>query len=378
MLLIAAVIAHACVDGQVPPDGGRTNWASGKVYRDLQYGNATPARLQTLDLYTTSAAADDGSAPAPCVIYVHGGGWRGGMKEAPWWMLSLRQHGFHVVAVGYRLSTHAKHPAQIEDVENAVRYLKTNAAEWNLDPTRILAVGASAGGHLASLLGTRNGPSSDARVVGVVNFFGPSLLWGVDGENTKMLLGCDSPSKNGTACYDKAHDASPIEHVAPDNPPFLHFHGTCDTTVPIESSQMLQDALNMSGVDSTLIIVPHVGHAKENVMRATTKGYVNEDLFHAWISQTAACGASEGLLFGGGTIEGKCESSSCTDCPTADDLLLIIGIIAGSFTCLLVLAAVVWRRRRARAERAAQASGPFTESSASSSESTVKEASTAV
>merc|ERR1719231_1350595 len=156
--------------------------------------------------------------------------------------------GFHVVAVGYRLSTHAKHPAQIEDVENAVRYLKTNAAEWNLDPTRILAVGASAGGHLASLLGTRNGPSSDARVVGVVNFFGPSLLWGVDGENTKMLLGCDSPSKNGTACYDKAHDASPIEHVAPDNPPFLHFHGTCDTTVPIESSQMLQDALNMSGV----------------------------------------------------------------------------------------------------------------------------------
>lgn len=375
MLLIAAIIAHACLDGQVP-GGGRTNWPNGQVYHDVQYGDATPADRQTLDLYTTSAADVNGSAPAPCAIYIHGGGWRGKEKEAPQWLLSLRKRGFHVAAIGYRLSSHAKHPAQIEDVENAVRYLKTNAAQWNLDPTRIVAVGASAGGHLASLLGTRNGPSSDARVIGVVNFFGPSLLYGVDSDQVKQLLGCNSPSKNGTACYDKARDASPIEHVAADNPPFLHFHGTCDTTVPIESTYMFHDAFNTSNVDSTLVVVPGVGHARDHIMRASTNGTMNADLLHEWVTQIATCGASEGILFGGGTIESTCAGSECTECPAMHNLILIVSIVAGSVICLLALAALVWRRRRGRAQRDAQAS-QFPEVTAST-ESTVKEASSAV
>merc|ERR1719453_2677704 len=105
-------------------------------------------------LYETSAAEE--MPPVPCILFVHGGSWRGGDKrDVPDWALALRQRGYHVASTNYRLTPNdnSTHPAQIEDVESAVRFLKDGAATYNLNPDQIVAIGPSAGGHLVSLLG---------------------------------------------------------------------------------------------------------------------------------------------------------------------------------------------------------------------------------
>ena len=89
----------------------------GEVHYDLSFGDDP---LQTLDLYKTSAAAE-GMPPVPCIMFVHGGGWSGGDKRTnenpPEWLLSLRQHGYHVASTNYRLAPAHGNPAQIDDVE---------------------------------------------------------------------------------------------------------------------------------------------------------------------------------------------------------------------------------------------------------------------
>src|SRR5207244_967611 len=89
----------------------------------------------------------------PVVVWIHGGAWRGGNKtRCP--AVFLTGKGFAVVSVNYRLSQHAVFPAQIEDCKAAIRWLRANAKQYQLDPDHIGVWGASAGGHLVALLGT--------------------------------------------------------------------------------------------------------------------------------------------------------------------------------------------------------------------------------
>lgn len=113
---------------------------------DIPYCTASSA--QTLDIYYPAS-----QGPWPVVIYVHGGSWMEGSKaEGAGWQ-TLTDHGFLVASIGYRLAAESKFPAMIEDVKCAVRYLRANSQLHNLDPNRIGAIGASAGGHLVGLLG---------------------------------------------------------------------------------------------------------------------------------------------------------------------------------------------------------------------------------
>src|SRR3954465_965676 len=155
-----------------PPEGT-------KVHRDLEYVRGGHER-QRLDLYVPEKA--DG--PLPVIVWVHGGAWLGGSKEGGGPALPFVRRGYAVASVNYRLSQHARFPAQIEDCKAAIRWLRANAKTYKLDPDRFGAWGASAGVHLVALLGT-SGDVKDlggdggttgqsSRVQAVVDWFGPT------------------------------------------------------------------------------------------------------------------------------------------------------------------------------------------------------------
>ncbi|MCX7825807.1 MAG: alpha/beta hydrolase, partial [Verrucomicrobiae bacterium] len=138
-------VGHPAPPARVP-DGVR-------AHRDLAYVENGHAR-QKLDLYLPEKAA----APLPLIIWVHGGGWAAGSKDQCQPLRSgYTSRGYAVASIGYRLSSDAIFPAQIEDCKAAIRWLRAHAKQYGLNPDRFGVWGSSAGGHLAALLGTTGG-----------------------------------------------------------------------------------------------------------------------------------------------------------------------------------------------------------------------------
>jgi acetyl esterase/lipase len=235
-----------------------------KVHRDLEYVPGGHER-QKLDLYLPEKA--DG--PLPLVVWVHGGAWRQGSKErCP--AVPLVSRGYAVASINYRLSQHAKFPAQIEDCKAAIRWLRANAKKYGLDPNHIGVWGASAGGHLVALLGTAGdvkelegklgNSEQSSRVQAVVDWFGPTDFTqmagrdGADNPVAQLLGGPVSQNK------EKAALASPVTHVSKDDPPFLIMHGTEDKLVPLNQSERLAEALQKAGVEVTIKKLEGAGH----------------------------------------------------------------------------------------------------------------------
>ena len=116
------------------------------VMRNLEYGRGS-GRAMLLDLYLPEKS----DKPLPLIIWIHGGAWMGGSKDTGSPALQFTTSGYAVAHVGYRLSPEAKFPAQINDCKAAVRWLRANAKKYNLDATKFIAWGSSAGGHLVAL-----------------------------------------------------------------------------------------------------------------------------------------------------------------------------------------------------------------------------------
>jgi acetyl esterase/lipase len=151
-----------------------------EVVRGKSYGGSGTSNL--LDLYLPAKSAE----PVPLVIWIHGGGWESGSKEA-WPAIFLVDKGFAVASSNYQLSPEASFPAQIYDCKAAVRWLRANAKTYRIDPERFGSWGGSAGGHLAALLGTSSEdktlerpvgrhPKVSSRVQAVCDWFGPTDL----------------------------------------------------------------------------------------------------------------------------------------------------------------------------------------------------------
>ena len=149
-----------------------------------------------------------------------------------------------------------------------MRHIRANAAEYNIDPNRIGAWGASAGGHLVALLGTSDQSAGwdvgqyldqSSRVNVVVDMYGFSdltteyVVGNVRGLD-RMVFAARSPADPILA------EASPVSHITPDDPPFLILHGDMDPVVPYTQSQILHDRLLTAGVSSSLVIVHNGGH----------------------------------------------------------------------------------------------------------------------
>ena len=184
--------------------------------------------------------------------------------------------GYAVASIGYRLSSQAKYPAQIEDCRAAIRWLRAHASDYGLDPARIGVWGASAGGHLAALLGTAAGErrfdvgehlDQSSAVQCVIDSFGPAdlLHWG----DPPLLAALDTPDTAvarllGGRVRDHeelARLASPVAFVDRHSAPFLILHGQNDPIVPAQQSMVLDAALRRAGVESTLVLIPGGGHS---------------------------------------------------------------------------------------------------------------------
>ena len=110
------------------------------TYADVAYG---PHERNVVDFYKV-----DSDKPTPLVVYFHGGGWRNGSKKdlKHKFCGTVMESGFAFAVANYRLTGHAPHPAQLHDAARAIQFLRSKAAEWNIDPKRIAAYGASAKG----------------------------------------------------------------------------------------------------------------------------------------------------------------------------------------------------------------------------------------
>ena len=248
------------------------------VKRNLKYlGGENPR--QALDLFIPNKRME--GEILPLVVWIHGGGWRSGDKKsghAPNRIPALVSTGRYLGAtIGYRLSDEAQWPAQIHDCKAAIRWLRARSEKFGIHPDKIAVWGTSAGGHLASMLGTSGGLSEldgelgkhtrkSSRVQAVINGYGPSALLQMDDHPSKIIHNapCSPESKLIGAPIQKAKakalQASPITHVSPDDPPFLHFHGTHDQLVPFHQSEILHEALLTKEVSSSLITIQGGGH----------------------------------------------------------------------------------------------------------------------
>jgi acetyl esterase/lipase len=251
--------------------------------KDVVYGEVDGQEL-LLDVYRP------GGAPKtrPAVVLVHGGGWSAGSKNDFGDLAAgLTRAGYVSFSVGYRLVTAArnKYPAQIDDVQRAVRWIRAHSERYGVDPKRIGALGASAGGHLVALLGTRDTrDNSDpelaaysSRVNCVIDIFGPTDFTGPkaglspDAHAIVLNFFGQSPEE-APALY---RDASPITHIDQKTVPFLIFHGTADPLVPIDQSQRFYDALRTAKIEATFIPFEGEGHGfvkKENQDRFLQEG----------------------------------------------------------------------------------------------------------
>jgi arylsulfatase A-like enzyme/acetyl esterase/lipase len=235
---------------------------------NLEYSNPDGKRSILLDLYLPERKPQK---PLPVVVWIHGGGWKAGSKEnCP--LIWLAGEGFAVASIDYRLAWETKWPAQIDDCRVAIRWLRTNAKQYDLDSDHIAAAGGSAGGHLAALVGTLDSPrgeSISSRVQAVCDSYGPSDLLSMPlNVPSAGKTDADLAKSNGALLLggivrdlpDLARQASAIYQVSKDDPPFLILHGDQDPQVPLVQSEKLHEKLIAAGVPSTLHVVEGAGH----------------------------------------------------------------------------------------------------------------------
>jgi acetyl esterase/lipase len=250
-----------------------------RIERDIAYvPDGDPS--QRLDLYLPEKNADK---PLPLLVWVHGGGWLGGSKsENPGAGFTARGE-YASASVEYRFSDKALFPAQIQDCQAAIRFLRANAKKYHLDPEHIGIWGASAGGHLVALLGTAGGADAfekigenrdqSDRVQAVIDLFGPADFTTVKAQaaqdkQVKNIFNFEDMSSPYAKLFgatpgehaELEKSASPVTYVSKDDPPFLIIHGDADTLVPYAQSVELEAALKKAGVEVLLQRVPGGGH----------------------------------------------------------------------------------------------------------------------
>jgi acetyl esterase/lipase len=242
------------------------------MHGDIVFASPRGYRPLTLDLYVPQS-----SKPVPLLIFVHGGGWAGGTARSaevigdnfPEMFATFSAKGYAVASINYRLSNEAKFPSQVQDLNAAIRFLRTKGATYGVDAERIVVWGASAGAHITMLaaLDCNRGqldapPASQAAsppstcVAAVVDWFGPTTLASQTPSATALAyIGCP-PGE----CADKWQRAGILDALTAEAPPFLIVHGDADTTVPHAHSAELLAALQKLSVKAELHTVPKGNH----------------------------------------------------------------------------------------------------------------------
>jgi acetyl esterase/lipase len=228
-----------------------------------------------LDIYKRR----DATSPQPTLIWIHGGGWTGGAKESavmslmPWFEM-----GWNVVNVEYRLARISLAPAAVEDCLCALRFVAAQARTYQIDTSKLVVSGDSAGGHLALTTGMipesagldRQCPGAPLpKVAAIIDWYGiTDVVDLLDGPNRKAYavqwLG-SLPNRE-----EIARRVSPLTYVAPGLPPVLSIQGDADPTVPYSHSVRLQEALDKVGVAHQLVTIPGGKHGNFTPEERTT------------------------------------------------------------------------------------------------------------
>jgi len=200
----------------------------------------------------------------PCVIVVHGGSWAGGdSKQVPELNSYLATKGYNVAAINYRLAPKYQTPAPVEDIKNAIAYLKQHADELHVDTNNFVLLGRSAGAQIA-LLAAYTIHEPDLK--GVIDFYGPvDMVWGYSIPSSPLIM--DSRKVMGDyvgGTYkqvpQKYFDCSPIEFVSRQSVPTLIIHGSNDVLVSPEHSRRLNLKLQQNGIKHYWLKLPWATH----------------------------------------------------------------------------------------------------------------------
>jgi len=265
LALLFIVLISVSASGQT----SSTDWAvhaanEYQIFPNLTYLTASNFEAK-LDIYKRR----DTTGPQPTVIYYHGGFWAAGTKEGsvmslvPW-----LEMGWNVVNVEYRLARVAVAPAAVEDCLCALRYIAAQAKTYDIDTTRIVLTGESAGGHLALTSGIipdtagldrECAGAALPKVAAIVNWFGITdvydVIEGPHRANAAMQWFGSLPNRE-----EIAHRVSPLTYVRSGLPPILTIHGDADTTVPYPQAVRLHEALTKAGVTNQLLTIPGGKH----------------------------------------------------------------------------------------------------------------------
>ncbi|MDQ3978141.1 MAG: alpha/beta hydrolase [Actinomycetota bacterium] len=228
-----------------------------QVRRDILYGTANGKSL-LLDAYLPASGGDR----RPAVVMIHGGGWRAGDK-ASWGpeAAKLAQRGWVAFSVNYRLDEPGFFPAEVDDVQTAVRWVRSHARDYGVDPSRIAALGESAGGHLAAMLATLGtGPLDEGARIRVGAAWSPPVdltaLARSRGDGwIARVMGCTLAT-----CPDRLAQASPVTHVDGDDAP-LYLVNSTDELVPLSQARAMAARLQAAGVEHRLDVLPGRRHA---------------------------------------------------------------------------------------------------------------------
>ncbi len=230
-----------------------------QVYRD------TGSRQLRADVYLP-----DSAEPTPAIAWFPGGAFR--QRNKRWIRGSIFDQvgrGMAVISFEYTLGDEAKWPAQAYDGKAAIRWMRGNAKQFNIDPARIFIAGSSAGALIANVVAMSSGQVAlndhddghlpDA-VSGVIAFYGASDMtthggWPAEDSAGSFLTGCASQT-----CLSLVESASPVNYVSAQSPPALLFHGMGDVVIDYRQSILLQEKLNRAGADAQLVLRTDLVH----------------------------------------------------------------------------------------------------------------------
>ncbi|MFM8891793.1 MAG: alpha/beta hydrolase fold domain-containing protein, partial [Planctomycetia bacterium] len=244
------------------------------MHRDVPYV-PDGDEAQKLDIYMPETPPD---RPLPLIVHIHGGGWMGGSKF-PCPVVAMVARGYVVASIEYRFSQKALFPAQIQDCQAAIRWLRANRDRYGIDPDRVGVVGGSAGGHLSALVGTAGGKGAfpaiggnedqSDRVQAVCDIYGPTNFRSVmrqaaEDKNVKNIFTFNAQGDPysrliGTSLEGDAatiDNVSPVHYVSEECPPTLILHGTHDALGPYAQSEEFAAALRKHGVPVWLQTLP--------------------------------------------------------------------------------------------------------------------------
>lgn len=219
-----------------------------------------------LDFYRPGAAKDALQKPRPCLVVIHGGGWDSGDRtQLAAWNERFVAEGYAVAAISYRLAPQSIWPAQGDDVRAAIAWLKANAVQLEIDPTRLVLLGRSAGGQLATAVGYG---LHDPAIRGVIALYAPHdmpFAWSVSREDDalnsiklfKQYFGGPPDTPERLAHY---QEASGQLLATKDSPPTLLIHGVPDTLAWYKHSERLAARLTELGVKHTHLQLPWATH----------------------------------------------------------------------------------------------------------------------